>query len=343
MPDQDNVKPAGPRVRVFAEQVPAARLRSREVMTALGERDMQLVAAVFPGDDPLPTIAAAREHGVAIALWPMLDDRHGRWANTTNAPQWAGFVRGLLHRCDAHGLRPDELCVDLEPPIASMRRALDGRFGAAARGRGEAHHRGLASLRDALDDANARGVTSWAAAVPLVLADGVDRGGWQSLLRTPIDALPLARVSVMLYSSLLVGYARGVLRRDDAEPLLFAAARRAHQRFGARASAALGAVGRGALGDEAVLRDVAELRRDVALARAAGIEDLALFDLGGALQRGPFQHWLDAMGQPACADVPMHTRRARLLWLACAGLGRVLPRGRAAQGGSSSNDSDSAA
>jgi hypothetical protein len=51
----------------------------------------------------------------------------------------------------------------------------------------------------------------------------------------------------------------------------------------------------GALGDEPVYRAVRELREDVAAARAAGIEDLSLFDLGGVLARPPAEAWIEAL------------------------------------------------
>jgi hypothetical protein len=54
-------------------------------------------------------------------------------------------------------------------------------------------------------------------------------------------------------------------------------------------------VGTGAFGDEPSYRSVDELRRDVAIATAAGITDLSLFDLGGILRRGPAAAWLEAL------------------------------------------------
>jgi hypothetical protein len=71
-------------------------------------------------------------------------------------------------------------------------------------------------------------------------------------------------------------------------------ARRARTRWGARAGLSLGAVGTGAFGDEPVLRSPAELARDVAIARAAGIQELSLFELGGVLRRAPAEPWLEA-------------------------------------------------
>jgi hypothetical protein len=144
----------------------------------------------------------------------------------------------------------------------------------------------------------------------MVVADAAGGGGWQRLLGTPVDALPLARVSLMLYSSLATGYARGWLRRADVRSLLHWTAQAARRRYGARACASLGAVGPGALGDEAILASPSELADDVGLVRAAGIDELALFDLRGMLARPPVCDWLDALASPPASTPPPATARA---------------------------------
>ncbi|MEQ9073301.1 MAG: hypothetical protein RLP09_05550, partial [Sandaracinaceae bacterium] len=145
---------------------------------------------------------------------------------------------------------------------------------------------------------------------PVVLPGRAGRG-WQRALGTPIDA-GYDVLSAMLYTSLFEGYGFGVVRRDDARALLDRFARESRARFGPRASASLGAIGVGALGDERTYRDPAELAEDVALARAAGVEDLALFDLSGALARPPLGAWLDALVEtPPAPEGARQTPRAR--------------------------------
>jgi hypothetical protein len=73
-------------------------------------------------------------------------------------------------------------------------------------------------------------------------------------------------------------------------------------------------VGTGAFGDEPTYRSPAELADDVAVARGAGVDDLALFDLGGVLRRPPAEAWLEAftaIDAGAPPPGPMLTGRAR--------------------------------
>src|SRR6185295_17904670 len=103
---------------------------------------------------------------------------------------------------------------------------------------------------------------------------------YQELLGTPVDGLAWDHVSVMLYTSMIEGWSRGVLRREDARSFLAAAAVLAAARLGDRAGVSLGCVGVGAFGNEPVYRAAVELADDVAIARAAGVDDLTLFELG---------------------------------------------------------------
>ncbi len=309
------------RLRVFAETVDHRRLCSREVLGALRSRGLQLVVSATPSEpDPRAVILAARSAGVSVALWPMLADRAGRWASSANAAAFVEAARRQLDVLEATSALPDELCVDLEPPLSQLRRAIDrGRLSVPGSRSGA-----VAQLTALIDDAAALGIAGWAAVAPVVLADTPSSPSWQDLLGTPVDALPLRRVCVMLYTSIAVGYGRGVLRRSDAEGLLAAAAAHARARFGARTSVAIGAVGRGALGDEATFRDIDELRTDVALVRTAGVDDLALFDLGGVLARDDWEAWLDAFTDPSPPRYPPPpSRRARMLWWTAGAVARV--------------------
>ncbi len=308
---------------MFSEHVEPGRLRERSVLAALAERGVQLAFAVRPGgeDDARAVVAAARAMGVSIAVWPMIADVDGRWASAASAEPWCAFVDALLESLARGDALPDELVVDLEPPIALVRAWSSVRPQRATVGGDRA--RAIATFTATLEHARGLGVAPWGAVVPLVLADRAGFGAFQHLLGTPVDDLPLSRVCVMLYSS-LVGYTRGLLRRDHGEALVWLGAKAADRRWPARAMVGLGAVGPGALGDEPIYGDVHELVADVALARAAGIDDLALFDLGGALDRPPLQRWLDALVHtPAATAPPRLGRRIRALTSILRGLAHL--------------------
>ena len=282
----------GPRRHVWSELVDHGQLCVGELLDPLAERDIQLVVAVMP--DSVATapgvVAACRERGVQVALWPMLDNADGRWASTVNAGRFCALVDDLLADLERCACLPDEIAVDLEPPFWAKARPLRGFFKIPRRRREVASATGR--FADLLGRIRDLGLRSSAAVAPMLTTPGP---GWQRWLGTPVDGLPFDRLSAMAYTTLFQGFSGGFLDRRDALALLWKTAIAARRTFGARASLSLGCIGTGAFGDEQTYRSPEQLAEDVAVASLAGVDDLALFNLGGALARPPLAPWLDAL------------------------------------------------
>ncbi len=308
---------------VYSEHLPYEELTQQDVLSALASRNITLAFAVTErlADGAASVVRACRELGVSVAIWPLLEPSEGRWASGFHARRFVTFARALVADLADKRALPSELVLDLEPPydlvapprFASLR-AL------AARPREPDATEQFARL---LADARALGLVTTLAAVPMVLADR-DTRGFQTLLATPALSLSADRVAVMAYTSLAEGYSAGAIHRADARALLAVTARATEARLGARACLALGTVDRGCLGDERPYRDVAELTDDVAIARAAGVDDLGLFSLCGIMKRPPIEPWLDAFVTTAPAVALPSTPRARAIAAAATVLSRVL-------------------
>ena len=343
------------RRRIWSEEVPFAVLREPRVLALLARFEVGLLVGVRPGDETaLPLVLrGCNDAGVRVGVWPMLTDAEGRWASGRNAPSFAAFVRRIVDAAEAEGCAPAEVAFDLEPPFEDLRRLLDGSgvaagdpAGLAARpihgargsviaarameagdgvlprtGDGAGFARASRELSRLADELAARGIAASAAAIPLMLVDSC----WEELLGTPVDDPGWGHVSFMLYTSILEGWSRGLLRRRDAVALLAEGCRVAFARYGQRAGVSLGAVGIGAFGDEPTYRDPAELAEDVGAARATGVDDLTLLDLGGVLGRPPAEPWLEAfVNTPAACVHARPTRRARVMLSGVFVTGRLL-------------------
>lgn len=281
------------RRRIWSELVPLDLLTGdRTLLDALARRGIQLIVAVQPAELEVACrlVREAGVRGLSIGVWPLLDDVDGRWLHTSNATRFESWARALWDELGASGLSVDTVVLDLEPPIDAVRSLTDGHWSPLARGFGRASddsvHRRLVALFDTAE--------ILATAIPPATLPGPAGLGWQRALGTPLG-LPYTRVSAMLYTSLFEGYSGGWLRRCDARSLLSYFAESTRRTFGTRAAVSLGSVGPGALGDERPFRSVEELRDDMALVMATGIDDLALFDLAGVLRRPPLESWLDAL------------------------------------------------
>lgn len=307
------------RAHVFSEFTPFDALTSRETTRALARAKLAVYVALQPSqrDRAGVVIGRLRDAGVEVGLWPLLENRDGRWANVWNGARFAAFCRGLFDELDAVDLLPDELLIDLEPPIDGIKRLLDRRLPrrrpADPDGRGQ-----LASLTREVSAA----MPVVATVAPFVCGRG--GRGWQRALGTPLDGLTLERIYVMAYTSMFEGLGRGAgLVRADAEALLGVWGRGAVDAFGHRAGIAVGVVGTGALGDERTYRGAAELARDVAIARASGCGNLALFNLRGVLERRDPEAWLEALAAPA-GEPPPPRLRVRMLLGTFAGVGQAI-------------------
>jgi hypothetical protein len=321
------------RRRLWSETVSFDRVAEPSLLAELAARRIDLLVAVTPqtirGAPRL--VDSCRAAGVGVGLWPMLDDGDGRWPSAANAAPFASFCRDLVASLRATGL-PDEIAIDLEPPIDRVRAMLGGSARALLH---RPAREAIGPLADLASELRGEGLRVSAVLTPLaVLPSALASRGWQDLLGTPVDGLACDSVNAMAYTSLFEGYSRGLLRRDDALAVLRAIAASCARRWGSRAAISLGVVGVGALGDERAYRSPRELAEDAALAREAGIADVVLFGLDGVLARPPREAWLDALDAPYPAPPVTATPRSRAalaagsaIGLVAAGLG-YLPRRR---------------
>ncbi len=296
------------RYALWSELLPLEAVREPATLALLRRYDAELRLACFEGqtdaDELAKTLSAARDADVQVALWPMLEDREGRWASAHNGETFARYARRLVAELRARGCAPRAMMVDLEPPIDVMKRWLDrahARVSSATRAGGPTvvdsaqRVEGDRAIEALCAELGEGGVRVGAAVVP---GDLLGRWGGRAiewLLGLPVSEVAYAPASVMLYSSMLEGYSRGWISRARARSIVTRGCRRAIERFGPRAEASLGVVGTGALGDEPIYRDPRELEEDVQAARSAGMQRLALFDLRGVLARGAPERWLDAL------------------------------------------------
>lgn len=310
-----------PVLRIYSETLPLDRVRERAVTSLLRRYELALVLAVRPWElGALGEVARAIVgEGVPLSVWPMLADDAGRWASASNAGAFAAMVDDVARALEGTGA--SELFFDLEPPFGEAQRFVEGTartgdgravraiasgaasFQRRARARDDyaAAEQTLASAVRRLRDV---GIASAAAVWPLVALDPPRDGRWQRVLGTPVDALEVDRVSVMAYTTIFEGWSRGAVRRHHAQALLARAASRTASRWGASGGVSLGCVGTGAFEDEPVYASPRALAEDAAIARAEGVDDLTLFDLGGVLARGPAEAWLEALR--GAEDAPSH-------------------------------------
>ncbi|MBK6687360.1 MAG: hypothetical protein IPG45_23015 [Deltaproteobacteria bacterium] len=297
------------RRRIWCELLPAEELASPATVALLERFQLEPILAFPPERDDGPYLQALgtlARAGRPFGVWPLLADHHGYWPSVENVAAFQERVQVVLQQLERVGARPRTVAFDLEPPLQRMKPLMHGGVSAArtlwAEGRraltapqklrqaeaGRALH-GIARSIEA------QGIETLAAVLPPVVLDLAGKGSTlQALFGTPVFHPEFQVVSPMMYTTLisaLIPFGHP----ERARGLLYEGGKILAQRLGpGRASLSLGLVSPGKLQDEPAYADPSELAKDVAAARATGIDDLALYALEGVLARGDPEVWLTA-------------------------------------------------
>jgi hypothetical protein len=295
------------RRRIWCELLPPDELGSAATIGVLQRFGLEPIIALPPsGETPAmaDALSALTRAGVSFGLWPLLSDEEGYWPSEPTAAAFVRRVDAVRKFVTEAGATVRTIAVDLEPPLGVTRELLQGTWASKARilvdqYKHIADDERRASRRDAIEifsklrrDLDDAGIETLAAFAPQIALDfAVDRSFWQAMLRTPVLTPEWSVLSIMTYSSILETQ---VPHATIAAALVYECARTMVTTVGsARSSLSIGLVGTGKLGNEPIYASPAELRRDVQLARAAGVDDLALFSLEGTLRRGAPEQWLE--------------------------------------------------
>ena len=314
-------------LRVCVEFLPPRDLARADVVRLLLQRNIAPMLALRPSENEGEALAALKPYadaGLAACAWPLLDDAAGYWPSTGNVALFAERVHALLDAAARDGVRLPWMAVDLEPPLAAVERVRAGAplscaadlvthaRSADGRDRFTAAEQAYAALHKEMLRRNTRAVAiAWPPAAADFSAHGAPTDGMQRLCAAPLRC-GWDRVAVMVYGSMIAGYSKGALSVADARWYGYRALTRLVSAIGQRAGAYVGIVGHGKLGDEPHYDDPAELGRDVAAARAAGVGEIGLFCLEGVLGSRNPEAWLDALVDGA-RQAPRFAWRGELL------------------------------
>lgn len=304
-------------LRVWSEHLPYGEARDSDVLDLLERGQIHPIFAVRPEAD-LEALAGlagdVQERGLEFAIWPLLTREAGYWPSVRNAGRFVSHLRSLMSELGELGVRPEWVAFDLEPPLAddsfagSVRRAV--RTSIVGGPSLEAYRGAVETFREAIEWLGESGIESLGVTTPTAAADlAASAPVWQRALEIPWEPLPWKRAGVMAYGSLVSSYAEPWLRLEDVRAIHYECLLQLRRRFGARAHVSLGLTGTGVFGDEPVYEEPRELALDVSAARAAGVDDIAIFCLEGILESSRPGRWIDAIAE-APPTAPERTWRA---------------------------------
>lgn len=307
--------------RVWSELLPYEVARAQDTLALLALGQLNPVFAVSPEADLDELAGLLRDvsaRGLEAGIWPLLTDEQGYWPSERNGADYFERVVAVLEHLKRQGASPQWVAVDLEPPLHQVNRLrhMVGPF----------HLTVLELLRENLDIAQfQRSVAQFQAGLERVRAcDDVKvlsvtlpmaahdlRDGtplWQDLFEAPWEGVGWERAGIMAYGSMVAGYSRGWLSEADARAIHYRLFLHLARHFKERAHVSLGVTGVGKLKDEPVYASASALALDVSAAKAAGIDDIAIFCLEGLVGREDAGHWVQTMTQAQALAPPMTAR-----------------------------------
>lgn len=324
-------------LRVWSEFLPFERLTDPALLKLLAHFRLSLCLAIPPSSEEGPpllarALGACAEHGVPVSWWVLLEESAGYWPCETNLLAYEQRVSTLRSWALQQRLPFESLAVDLELPLPQVQafRAAQGwaKAGVARRivrenlqsQRFEQSVRDWSSFAQRLHH---EGVSTLCAALDVVVDDlFLPQPVFQDVLETPIWAVGWQTVSVMHYNSLLAQLFG--CSEADARWQQYVLGLKLVERLGpSRVGFSLGLTGVGVLGDEAFYTSPESLRLDVAAARAAGVQELALYDLRGLLNQAQPEKWLEILCHTE-GFAPVETPWARKSAWVRRGLGGLL-------------------
>ncbi len=290
-----------PMRRVWVETLPAEDFASPRILDILERYGLSPIFAVTPENIEVArrSMETLARRGLVYSLWPMVNDRDGRWLSVHTHETFLAFA-GLVSSTFPEGA---ELVLDLEPPFRKTSAWL--RRGAAE---GDTQWRTSHTvLAEFVAREVERGREIACTTLPFCFFEPDHAKRLSRRLGLPFFEIPWSRVNYMAYASIMEGWSLRSLRRQDVLGLLL----HANQNLRERESLSLGLVATGAFGNEPIYRSTRELEEEIALLGQQ--DDLSLFDLGGALRREG--NWLDLFTRTVLASPPSPERETKRIQL----------------------------
>ena len=318
-------------LRIWSEHLPLADARRADVVDLLTSGPVHPFFAVTPEadlDELSHTLRVLTDAGLEPGVWPLLRDEDGYWPSERNSQAYFARAHAILDHLEEQGARAAWMAVDLEPPLTQidrLRHAVEPQRKLVLKLAREnydppRYQESLAAFRAGADAVRARGTRTLAVTVPMAAHDLRDDVPlWQDLFEAPWHGVGWDRAGIMAYGSMVAGSPRRLLSIPDARAIHYRLFLHLARAYGERAHASIGVTGIGKLGDEPVYTRPEELGLDASAARAAGVEDLAIFCLEGLVGREDAGAWIDAVAKAPPITPPM-TVRARAARLGTAGV-----------------------
>lgn len=315
----------GPVFLITAEYTPYSKLMEPEVVGLFQKYGAAVCLCVRAHqlNEELDRLYQVYEQaGVPILFWPLLPLEHGLYLNKRTTRVYLDYLETLFNWAEAHGHRIEAIVIDVEPSyipppeggkppglLKNLRRVLKDLDR-------ESFQASLPEFNRINDLIHAHDCLSVAAAFPFVIDDRrVGRHGWEDLTGGPVATIEWDYLAIMMYTSWFVEVGGWLgMDWDSAHYLAYDYSRDLKALWGDRAAVAVGVTNPGQGHEQVLYTSAEQIAPAIAAVRAAGIQNLGIYDLQGILESGDPESWFQVLrdtpaGKPEAGRGP--ARRLR--------------------------------
>jgi len=267
-----------------------------------------------------------------VVVWPMLPRKHCQYLNEKYADEYLDHLDHIYGWADSHGIHVEALIVDIEPPNCQPGSDLGPNappppdpeasiFDVAKEQLNKKEFKeAIPKFELVIDKLHEHDTVAISTAMDMAAVDlKTGLPVWQDLSGGPSLIIEWDYVSFMNFGSQNTAFLQDLLggmginwEVKDTRYLSYLMCKTIVKKWGNRAAVSMGQTLPGE-GHGAVWDDPAELGKDAAVCRSAGIVHLGIYDLQGIIERDDPDAWFEAVlnAQP---EKPEYSAKAVTVW-----------------------------
>lgn len=292
------------KLRVWAEYISPLEVCKNEIVGLLKEYNVNLCIS-FPynsfSKEFSDFLRLYNKEKIEVTLWPLLEDKLGYWPSEKNVDEFIQYINELLKWSQQEKVKFQNIAVDLELPYTQVQKINNSQglkklisiFDIYRENKNKKIFAQASEkykqLLNILHSNNIKTITAVCAEIAEDIVLGEEK--LQDILETPITTVEWDLLSFMMYNSMLIGYSKGIISKKDAAWLLYSRCKDLRMNLGDRAALSVGVTYKGKLGNEPYYKSPDEMKLDISAAKAAGINDIAIYNLEGILKYKNPSEW----------------------------------------------------
>ncbi len=327
------VDPNEPQILVTAEYMTFEELLDPRTMD-IAKRNNIMVApnirANYLGDELADVFKAYDKAGIKIVAWPLLPREHCLYLNDEYADEYLEHLDNMYAWADSHDVRIEALIVDIEPPNCQTGsdRAPDEKAGEESVGLGtilgmldkKSFDASIPKFQAVLDKLHEHDTVAISTAMDYAAADiKIKRPVFQDISGGPSLMIDWDYVTFMHFGSQNTAFLQDLLKGigmkwtiKDTRYLSYLICRVVANKYGNRAAMSLGQTIPGE-GHGAVWTDPADLGKDAAVCKYAGVMHFGIYDFQGIVESDDPDAWIRAVRE-AEPMKPEYSAKAVFVW-----------------------------